>query len=66
MDGGTERLAQLIEARSSARVSSLLKQPYGDILRPGALSWLKEWGPSGVVPKLRRCRCTTGNCEICN
>ena len=66
MDGRIDRLAQLIEARSSARVSSLLKQPYGDILRPGVLSWLKEWGPSGVVPKPRPCRCATGNCEICN
>ena len=66
MDGDSERLAQMIEARSSAMVSALLKQPRVDTLRPAALTWLREWGPAGVAPKPPSCGCATGACQICN
>jgi hypothetical protein len=66
MDRGADRLAELIEARSSALVASLLSEPRVDTLQPAALSWLRQWGPTGVAPKPPSCRCAVGACQICN
>jgi len=66
MDGGSDRLARLIEARGSGRVAALLNEQRTDTLQPAALGWLKSWGPAGLVPKLQACGCARGRCEICN
>jgi hypothetical protein len=39
----------------------------GDRLEPGALEWVRRWGP-GVVepPALGDCSCDAGRCAVCN
>jgi hypothetical protein len=37
-----------------------------DRTEPGALAWLKRWGPSGPAPLTPLCGCARGRCLLCN
>jgi hypothetical protein len=65
MEDGPD-LAELIEARASIIVASLLKQPPTDTTDATAREWLRKWGASGIQPKPAHCACATGHCRICN
>jgi hypothetical protein len=58
-DSDTERL-----------VSGMLRNcwPNGsfDRTEPGALEWLRRWGPQGIVQVLPVCSCPSGICHLCN
>jgi hypothetical protein len=60
------RLAELLDARKSPHVAALLNEQPNDTTQPAALTWLKRWGPEGLMPKPRACSCTSGHCQICN
>jgi len=38
----------------------------GDRIEPGALEWVRRWGPRrvGLIPSC--CSCATGRCRVCN
>jgi hypothetical protein len=38
----------------------------GDRSEPGALEWLRRWGPRGVEPTPLVCSCAAGRCRVCN
>jgi hypothetical protein len=62
------RLAELIAATSGGAVRALtspLARP-ADRTEPAGREWLRHWGPTGLLPKLPRCTCSTGPCRICN
>jgi len=37
-----------------------------DSTRPGALEWVRRWGPHGKLPSGPACSCSTGRCAVCN
>jgi hypothetical protein len=38
----------------------------GDRSEPGALEWVRRWGPVRVVPVPPVCSCAIGRCRLCN
>jgi hypothetical protein len=38
----------------------------GDRSEPGALEWVKRWGPSRITAPLTACSCVEGRCAVCN
>lgn len=38
----------------------------GDRTEPGALDWVRRWGPRCTVPLPPVCSCALGCCSICN
>ena len=37
-----------------------------DRTEPGALDWVRRWGPSRAGSALPACSCAAGNCSVCN
>jgi hypothetical protein len=37
-----------------------------DSTRPGALEWVRRWGPNAVAPSGPACSCSAGRCKVCN
>jgi hypothetical protein len=37
-----------------------------DRTEPGALEWVRGWGPNGVAPPQAGCSCAQGRCALCN
>jgi hypothetical protein len=37
-----------------------------DRREPGAIEWLRRWGPSGTAPPFSDCSCIDGRCAVCN
>jgi hypothetical protein len=37
-----------------------------DRSEPGALDWVRRWGPRGVAPSQPGCSCKLGRCAVCN
>lgn len=37
-----------------------------DRREPGAVEWLRRWGPFLVVPAPAACSCSLGRCRLCN
>jgi hypothetical protein len=33
---------------------------------PGAIDWLRRWGPKGPAPVPPACSCRAGRCAVCN
>ncbi len=33
---------------------------------PGALEWVRRWGPNGQRAHSRDCSCAVGRCVVCN
>jgi hypothetical protein len=38
----------------------------GDRSEPGALEWVRQWGPHGLAFLPPACSCAVGRCRICN
>jgi len=38
----------------------------GDYAQPGALEWIRRWGPRRVAPLASPCSCAIGRCRVCN
>jgi hypothetical protein len=38
----------------------------GDLRRPGAVEWVRRWGPDGPQPFTPECSCAAGGCRVCN
>ena len=37
-----------------------------DHVEPGALPWVRRWGPTRMAPALPECGCAEGRCRVCN
>jgi hypothetical protein len=37
-----------------------------DRSEPGALEWVKRWGPSRLTAEPAACSCLQGRCAVCN
>jgi hypothetical protein len=37
-----------------------------DRSEPGALDWVRRWGPSRLTAQPLDCSCTHGRCAVCN
>ena len=37
-----------------------------DRLEPGAVEWVRRWGPDGTLPNYADCSCAFGRCAVCN
>ena len=37
-----------------------------DRTEPGALDWVRRWGPKGLAPAQPGCSCELGRCAMCN
>ncbi len=72
-----EFLASLIESIATRSESAsrrfgraLLQRSWpggaGDRTEPGALAWLRHWGPHGSAPLPPACSCPDGRCVVCN
>jgi hypothetical protein len=62
-----------IEGRSAfetERLVSMLERwcwPGGsDRSEPGALEWVRRWGPSRITAQPAECSCIQGRCTVCN
>jgi hypothetical protein len=61
-------IEELLAAQDGGAVRALmspLARP-ADRTEPAGREWLKQWGPTGLTPKLVACTCRTGTCRICN
>lgn len=38
----------------------------GDRSEPGALEWVRRWGPRRAGPVASACSCAVGRCRVCN
>jgi hypothetical protein len=38
----------------------------GDRTEPGALDWVRRWGPSRLTSEPLACSCAQGRCAVCN
>jgi len=72
-----EHLSSLIESIATRSDSAsrrlgraLLQRSWpggaGDRTEPGALAWLRLWGPRGRPPLPPACSCPEGRCAVCN
>jgi hypothetical protein len=53
----------------SAPVQGLLSQCWpngGDRSEPGAIAWVREWGPVRAALGPLECSCAAGRCAVCN
>ena len=58
-------------ARETDRLATMLRTwcwPGGgtDRREPGALEWVRRWGPARVLPEPTACSCVQGRCAVCN
>jgi hypothetical protein len=58
-DSDGHRLARLLLGRSWPGESA-------DRREPGAIEWLRLWGPRGPAPLPPGCSCAAGRCALCN
>jgi hypothetical protein len=72
-----ENIGSLIEALAARKVgeSAQLALRFGRQCWPGgpadrttqvARTWVRKWGPRGVVPPAPSCSCAAGRCAVCN
>jgi hypothetical protein len=77
MDERARGIAAIIESIASRSDSeayriarSLLRRSWpgeaADRHEPGALDWLRRWGPRGPAPVPPHCSCHAGRCAVCN
>ena len=62
-----------IESRSARETERLVEMlrvwcwPGGsDRREPGALEWVKRWGPARITATPAECSCLQGRCAVCN
>lgn len=58
-------------ARDADRFAAMLERhswPSGseDRLEPGALEWVRRWGPGRLTAEPLDCSCAHGRCAVCN
>jgi hypothetical protein len=62
-----ERTASQTSFIMAALVRGVWPGGIGDRLEPGALEWVRRWGPNGTAPDyLGDCSCVHGSCLVCN
>jgi hypothetical protein len=65
-----EALASRSEAETLRLARVLLRRSWpGDVAdrrEPGAVEWVRRWGPQGPAPLPPGCSCATGRCGLCN
>ena len=54
----TERLVTTLRRRCGPGGS--------DRTEPGAIEWVKRWGPSRITAQPFECSCVQGRCAVCN
>jgi hypothetical protein len=65
-----ESISSRAESDTQRLVSAMLTRCWpgdsGDRSEPGALEWLRRWGPRGLKPIPLACSCAAGRCLVCN
>jgi hypothetical protein len=65
-----ESIATRTDCESRRIARALLRRSWpgdaSDRREPGALEWLRRWGPRGPVPVGPGCSCAAGRCALCN
>jgi hypothetical protein len=65
-----ESIATRTDSESRHVARSLLRRSWpGDVSdrrEPGAMEWLRRWGPRGPAPVGPACSCAAGRCAVCN
>ena len=68
--GIIEALAARSESETHSLARMLLRRSWpGDSMdrrQPGAVEWVRRWGPSGPAPLPPGCSCAVGRCGVCN
>ena len=58
-DTAAQRLATILLHRAWPGGSA-------DRMEPGALDWVRRWGPARMAPGELSCSCAAGRCAVCN
>jgi hypothetical protein len=61
-----ERTASQTNFIMAALVRGAWPGGVADRREPGAIEWLRRWGPSGRAPSYSDCSCIDGRCAVCN
>jgi hypothetical protein len=62
-----ERTATQTSFIMAALVRGVWPGGVADRREPGALEWVRRWGPNGPAPEwLGDCSCVHGSCLVCN
>ncbi len=65
-----ESISSRAESDTERLISAMLGRCWpgdsGDRTEPGALEWLRRWGPRGLEPIPLVCSCAAGRCRVCN
>jgi len=67
-------IVESIEGRSAKDTELLSSRLFGgcwpggmgDRTEPGALEWVRRWGPSRLTAEPLPCSCVQGRCAVCN
>ena len=60
------RSAKDTELLSSRLLGGCWPGGFGDRSEPGALDWVRRWGPSRLTAEPLSCSCVRGRCAVCN
>jgi hypothetical protein len=71
---GLVRIIEALSARTEAETHrlarALLRRSWpgdtADRREPGAVDWVRRWGPRGPAPLPPACSCSAGRCAVCN
>ena len=66
VDAIDERTASQTDFIMAALVRGAWPGGIGDRVEPGALDWVRRWGPDGTTPQYLDCSCVHGRCAVCN
>jgi hypothetical protein len=72
--GGLAGIIRALAGRSESETDrfarTLLRRSWpgdaSDRREPGAIDWLRRWGPGGPAPVTPACSCRAGRCALCN
>jgi hypothetical protein len=65
-----ESISSRSESDTRRLIAAILRLSWpgdsGDRSEPGALEWVRRWGPRRVGPVPSACSCAAGRCRVCN
>ena len=59
------------DVRETQRLTGMLERSawpggHADRTEPGALEWVRRWGPGRLTGEMLDCSCAAGRCLVCN
>ena len=65
-----EAIDERTPAQTSFIMAALVRGAWpggvADRREPGAVEWVRRWGPRGELPPYGDCSCVHGRCAVCN